>query len=57
MAKDKKILLTFPPQWTPIAPHFAMASLLGQLLNNGYQASALDLNIEFYYIDKELKNE
>ena len=48
MAKDKKMLLIFPPQWTPIAPHFAMASLMGQLLNKGYKATALDLNIEFY---------
>ncbi len=48
MAKNKKMLLIFPPQWTPIAPHFAMASLMGQLKNKGYNASCLDLNIEFY---------
>ena len=48
MTKDKKMLLIFPPQWTPIAPHFAMASLMGQLKNKGYNASCLDLNIEFY---------
>ncbi len=48
MSKDKKILLLFPPQWTPISPHFAMASLMGQLKNNGYSAHSLDLNIEFY---------
>lgn len=48
MSKDKKILLLFPPQWTPIAPHFAMASLMGQLKNKGYNASSKDLNIEFY---------
>ena len=48
MTKDKKMLLIFPPQWTPIAPHFAMASLMGQLKNKGYSASCLDLNIEFY---------
>lgn len=48
MAKDKKMLLLFPPQWTPIAPHFAMASLMGQLKNKGYSTTSIDLNIEFY---------
>ena len=48
MAKDKKILLLFPPQWTPIAPHFALASLIGQLKNKGYNATCKDLNIEFF---------
>ena len=48
MKKDKKMLLIFPPQWTPVSPHFALASLIGQLRNKGYQASCLDLNVEFY---------
>ncbi len=48
MKKDKKMLLIFPPQWTPIGPHFAIASLVGQLKNKGYSANCLDLNIEFY---------
>ena len=43
-----KTLLLFPPQWTPIAPHFALPSLLGQLKANGYEAEAQDLNIDFY---------
>lgn len=42
------MLLIFPPQWTPISPHFAIPSLLGQLLANGYCAEGIDLNTEFY---------
>ena len=48
MNKNSKMLLIFPPQWTPISPHFALASLMGQLKNKGYSATCLDLNIEFY---------
>ncbi|MBQ8475534.1 radical SAM protein [bacterium] len=53
--KDKTMLLIFPPQWTPISPHYAVPSLLGQLKSKGYRASALDLNIDFfdYILDKE----
>lgn len=43
-----KTLLLFPPQWTPIAPHFALPSLLGQLKANGYDSEVMDLNIDFY---------
>ncbi len=43
-----KTLLLFPPQWTPIAPHFALPSLLGQLKANGYDSEVMDLNINFY---------
>ena len=46
--KKNKMLLIFPPQWTPISPHFAIPSLLGQLKANGYNAQAIDLNIEFF---------
>lgn len=45
---DKKMLLIFPPQWTPISPHFAIPSLIGQIKENGFQASAMDLNIDFF---------
>lgn len=48
MKNVKKMLLIFPPQWTPISPHFAIPSLMGQLKSNGYNAEALDLNIEFF---------
>lgn len=43
-----KTLLIFVPQWTPVSPHFALPSLLGQLKANGFEAEGLDLNINFY---------
>ena len=46
--KKDKILLIFPPQWTPISPHFAIPSLIGQLKNSGFNAEAMDLNIDFF---------
>ena len=45
---NKKLLLIFPPQWTPISPHFAIPQLVGQLKAKGFNASALDLNIDFF---------
>ena len=42
------MLLIFPPQWTPISPHFAIPSLIGQIKGNGFQAEAMDLNIKFF---------
>jgi len=45
---NKKMILIFPPQWTPISPHFALASLMGQLKREKYNAECIDLNIEFY---------
>jgi len=47
-SKSKKILLAFPPQWTPVSPHFALCSLMGQLKNKGYETDYLDLNVDFY---------
>ncbi len=46
--QNKKMLLIFPPQWTPISPHFAIPSLVGQLKANNFNVSAIDLNIDFY---------
>ena len=43
-----KYLLIFPPQWTPISPHFALSSLLGQLKSAGFDAEGMDLNIDFF---------
>ena len=43
-----KVLMLFPPQWTPVSPHFALASLSSQLKNAGYDTCVLDLNIDFY---------
>ena len=47
MTKEKMILI-FPPQWSPVSPHYALPSLLGQLISKGYDAQAFDLNIDFY---------
>jgi hypothetical protein len=43
-----RLLLIFPPQWTPQNPHFALTSLAGHLRSRGYLVDALDLNILFY---------
>ena len=43
-----KTLLIFPPQWMPVSPHFALPTLLGQFEGSGYEASVLDLNVDFY---------
>lgn len=43
-----KTLLIFPPQWMPVSPHFALPTLLGQFKDTEYEASVLDLNIDFY---------
>lgn len=43
-----KILMLFPPQWTPLNPHFSLASLTSQLRNKGHEVKIRDLNIEFY---------
>ncbi len=43
-----KTLLIFPPQWMPVSPHFAMATLLGQFEGTGYDAKVMDLNVDFY---------
>ena len=56
-----KVLLLFPPQWMPVSPHFALPTLLGQLKEAGFDASVMDLNIDFYnkiltssYVEKSL---
>ena len=43
-----KVLMLFPPQWTPISPHFAIPSLSAQLKKAGFETKVYDLNIEFY---------
>ena len=62
MDKNKKLLLIFPPQWTPISPHYAIPTLVGQLTAKGYNAEGMDLNIDFFnkiltksYLDEALK--
>lgn len=43
-----RVLLLFPPQWTPLNPHFALAALGGHLRGQGYPVKLLDLNVEYY---------
>ena len=43
-----KALFLFPPQWMPISPHFAISTLMGQFEKSPYEASMMDLNIDFY---------
>ena len=43
-----KCLLIFPPQWIPTNPYYSIPILSGQLKNAGFEADALDLNIDFY---------
>ncbi len=57
-----KTLLIFPPIWPPMAPYLAIPSLLGQLENEGFDAEAMDLSVEFYndilkksYLEKTAK--
>ncbi len=47
MAKPR-VLLIFPPQWTPLNPHFALAALGGHLREQGYPIKLLDLNVGYY---------
>ncbi|MBN2358493.1 MAG: radical SAM protein [Deltaproteobacteria bacterium] len=47
-ASRPRLLLIFPPQWTPQNPHFALTSLAGHLRSKGYAVDARDLNILFY---------
>lgn len=43
-----KILLLFPPQWTPNSPYLALPLLSAQLRKRGYETRVKDLNIEFF---------
>lgn len=54
--RNDKILLIFPPQWTPVSPHFALPSLIGQLKAEGYNASVMDINIDFFEFILSKKN-
>ncbi len=46
--QNKKMILIFPPQWTPISPHYALMALAGQLKSKGYNVNCMDLNVDFY---------
>lgn len=58
-----KTVLIAPPQWTPSSPYLSIPLLLGQLIDSGYDAKGIDLNIEFYshilskkYVCKAIEN-
>ncbi|MFH0703170.1 MAG: radical SAM protein [bacterium] len=40
--------LLFPPQWSPLSPHFALTSIAAHLRQNNHKVEIRDLNIEFY---------
>ncbi|MEW6283865.1 MAG: hypothetical protein AB1758_34955, partial [Candidatus Eremiobacterota bacterium] len=40
--------LVFPPQWTPLNPHFSLAALNGHLRRRGVDVRLADLNLRFY---------
>ncbi len=43
-----KILLLYPPQWTPNSPYLALPLLSAQLRKHGYETEIRDINIEFF---------
>ncbi len=43
-----KTLFILPPQWYPMNPYLSAAQLIGQFQKNGLEATARDLNIEFF---------
>lgn len=43
-----KILLLYPPQWTPNSPYLALPLLAAQLKKRGVDTEIRDLNIEFF---------
>lgn len=57
-----KVLLVFPPQWTPAMPHLALPVLTAYLRSQGVQVIQRDLNLETYdavlsraYLDEALE--
>lgn len=43
-----KVLLLFPPQWTPNSPYLALPLLSAQLKKHGIETEIRDINIEFF---------
>lgn len=43
-----KTLLIFPPQWTPLSPHYSLTSISAQLKAQNYDVKVKDWNIDFY---------
>lgn len=51
-----KILLLYPPQWTPNSPYLALPLLSAQLKKQGYETKIKDINIEFFNFILTKKN-
>lgn len=47
--KKSDILLVFPPHWTFNMPYLSLPCLYGALYAAGFDASLLDVNLEFHY--------
>jgi hypothetical protein len=43
-----KVLLVFPPQWTPFSPPLTLPVLTGYLRHNGIETIQIDANVDFY---------
>lgn len=48
MEKPLDILLTLPPQWTPLSPYYGLPVLAGEIKQAGYECRIRDLNVEFF---------
>lgn len=48
MSRRARVLLVFPPQWSPQNPHFSLRALMGHLRSRGIDVGVRDLNVEFY---------
>ena len=43
-----KVMLLFPPNWTPTMPHLALPTLTAYLRANGIEVIQRDLNLEVF---------
>ena len=43
-----KVMLLFPPNWTPTMPHLALPTLTAYLRQNGVEVTQRDLNVEVF---------
>ena len=43
-----KVMLLFPPNWTPTMPHLALPTLAAYLRQNGVDVIQRDLNVEVF---------
>ena len=43
-----KVMLLFPPNWTPTMPHLALPTLAAYLRQNGVEVTQRDLNVEVF---------